>query len=113
MENDYGLFFSGFFILLQVLQELRDISSMAMEYFDEKIAPNLKIKRQLPLQPLSIPGPSSYSRTISPVVIKDTLRKDFLSIQNRTKRHNITITLMKNLITRLASKVGHCLYLKR
>ena len=30
----------------EVLQELRDISSMAMEYFDEKIVPILK--RKLP-----------------------------------------------------------------
>ena len=27
----------------EVLQELRDISSMAMEYFDEKIVPTLKV----------------------------------------------------------------------
>jgi hypothetical protein len=28
----------------EVLQELRDISSMAMEYFEERIAPRLKVK---------------------------------------------------------------------
>lgn len=36
----------------EVLQELRDISSMAMEYFDEKIVPSLKVK--LPMSPLKI-----------------------------------------------------------
>lgn len=28
----------------QVLQELRDVSTMAIEYFDDKIAPNLRKK---------------------------------------------------------------------
>ncbi|CAG2067464.1 unnamed protein product, partial [Timema podura] len=28
----------------EILQELRDLSSMAMEHFDEKIAPNLKFR---------------------------------------------------------------------
>ena len=38
----------------EILQELRDISSMAMEYFDEKIVPCLKV--QLPLSPLKFGG---------------------------------------------------------
>ena len=41
----------------EFLQELRDISSMAMEHFDEKIAPGLKSK----LPPVSLPYPFSES----------------------------------------------------
>lgn len=32
----------------ELLQELRDISSMAMEYFEEKVAPTLKMKLTSP-----------------------------------------------------------------
>ena len=45
------------------LQELRDISSMAMEYFDEKIVPNLKVK--LPMSPLKINSGSFVSGLFS------------------------------------------------
>lgn len=31
----------------EVLQELRDLSSMAMEYFDEKIAPGFKRHKEI------------------------------------------------------------------
>ena len=37
----------------ELLQELRDISSMAMEHFDEKIVPLLKVK--MPSVQLSLP----------------------------------------------------------
>ena len=43
----------------EILQELRDISSMAMEYFDEKIVPSLKV--QLPLSPLKFGGTGQYN----------------------------------------------------
>merc|ERR1712106_289099 len=43
----------------EILQELRDISSMAMEYFDEKIVPCLKV--QLPLSPLKFGGTGQYN----------------------------------------------------
>lgn len=41
----------------EILQELRDISSMAMEYFDDKIVPTLKIQ----LSPLRFGGSMSFS----------------------------------------------------
>ena len=41
----------------ELLQELRDISSMAMEHFDEKIVPILK--RKMP--PVPIPFTTTYS----------------------------------------------------
>lgn len=43
----------------EFLQELRDISSMAMEHFEEKIAPTLKTK--LPALPLPYPFNDSCS----------------------------------------------------
>ena len=54
----------------EILQELRDISSMAMEYFDEKIVPTIKV--QLPLSPLKfgaanlgVPCSSDITRIVS------------------------------------------------
>ena len=41
----------------EILQELRDISSMAMEYFDDKIVPTLKVQ----LSPLRFGGSMSFS----------------------------------------------------
>ena len=41
----------------EILQELRDISSMAMEYFDDKIVPTLKVQ----LSPLRFGGSASFS----------------------------------------------------
>lgn len=47
----------------EILQELRDISSMAMEHFDENIVPSMKV--QLPVSPFKCgAGSSSY---ISPI----------------------------------------------
>jgi len=45
----------------EVLQELRDISSMAMEHFDEKIVPILRLK--LPTSPVRL-GSSGYFSSI-------------------------------------------------
>jgi F-box protein 28 len=50
------------------LQELRDISSMAMEYFDEKIVPTFKLNMNsssansalLGISPSKIMSPSRY-----------------------------------------------------
>ena len=46
----------------EVLQELRDISSMAMEHFDDKIVPTLKVASS------SSSSPSSFALTASNVL---------------------------------------------
>lgn len=46
---------------LNVLQELRDISSMAMEHFEEKIVPLLKSKQESQCCP-SYPIPGTYNK---------------------------------------------------
>lgn len=48
----------------EFLQELRDISSMAMEHFEEKIAPSLKTK--MPAVTLPYPFSDCSSREQSP-----------------------------------------------
>jgi F-box protein 28 len=48
----------------EFLQELRDISSMAMEHFEEKIAPSLKTK--MPAVTLPYPFTDCASREQSP-----------------------------------------------
>ena len=63
----------------EILQELRDISSMAMEYFDDKIVPTLKVQ----LSPLRFGGSmslslSQYSQDYSRVSLSGKSMKYFL-----------------------------------
>ena len=63
----------------EILQELRDISSMAMEYFDDKIVPTLKVQ----LSPLRFGGSmslslSQYSQDYSRVSLSGNSMKYFL-----------------------------------
>jgi len=51
----------------EILQELRDISSMAMEYFDEKIVPGLP-KQLVPVSPLKFGSPGSYIAGMTGIV---------------------------------------------
>lgn len=51
----------------EILQELRDISSMAMEYFDEKIVPSLP-KQLVPVSPLKFGSPGSYISGMAGIV---------------------------------------------
>ncbi len=56
----------------EVLQELRDISSMAMEYFDEKIVPSLKVNETRFQSPAvymhGMHGTYNYSRLLQTTV---------------------------------------------
>ena len=51
----------------EILQELRDIASTAMEYFDEKIVPCLP-KQLVPVPPLKFGSPGSYISGIGGLV---------------------------------------------
>lgn len=66
----------------EVLQELRDISSMAMEYFDEKIVPILKKK---------LPGAELTGRIIGTVqgnnIFKDNIFKPEQLSAHRIRKH--------------------------
>ncbi|XP_074649055.1 F-box only protein 28-like [Tubulanus polymorphus] len=82
----------------EILQELRDISSMAMEHFEEKIRPRLKA--QLSPQKFAsddgdnsadnMPGSSSQLLPISnvPVNRPPTMRNDIMKLQSQARGHN-------------------------
>jgi F-box protein 28 len=72
----------------EFLQELRDISSMAMEHFEEKIAPTLKTR--LPALPLPYPFNDSCS---SPETSGEAVIKNSSNTKNTTACPSITIPI--------------------
>nr|XP_020463212.1 F-box only protein 28 isoform X2 [Monopterus albus] len=75
----------------EVLQELRDISSMAMEYFDEKIVPILKKK---------LPGADLSGRLIgsAPEPWRPGVRHPILQVCEQRDRPCITTAKIKELL---------------
>ncbi|XP_067006768.1 F-box only protein 28 isoform X2 [Anabrus simplex] len=86
----------------EILQELRDISSMAMEHFDEKIVPGLKHKVAMTRVSSSLsPSGSSFvagSSHGSPMLTQERIRVHFHKLQSRTKRN-------KSVLDKLVLKV--------
>ncbi|XP_046419432.1 F-box only protein 28 [Neodiprion virginianus] len=97
----------------EILQELRDISSMAMEHFDEKILPKLKHSictsvvshvgtYDLPNASLMIShhtnsGNITLAHGLSPEKLNQTFRK----IQSRAKRNYISVMSVRSKINKL------------
>ncbi|CAB1450246.1 unnamed protein product [Pleuronectes platessa] len=85
----------------EVLQELRDISSMAMEYFDEKIVPILK--KKLPGADLSgrligstpVAGPSTSLTTMSLLAKNTPSRSEMTKVQQQVKVNGASMTVMR------------------
>uniref|UniRef100_A0A3P9KBM0 F-box protein 28 n=1 Tax=Oryzias latipes TaxID=8090 RepID=A0A3P9KBM0_ORYLA len=85
----------------EVLQELRDISSMAMEYFDEKIVPILK--RKLPGTDLSgrligstpVAGPSTSLTTMSLLAKNTPSRSEMTKVQQQVKVNGASMTALR------------------
>ncbi|XP_077585160.1 F-box only protein 28 [Stigmatopora nigra] len=85
----------------EVLQELRDISSMAMEYFDEKIVPILK--KKLPGADLSarligsapVTSPSSSLTTMSLLAKNAPSRSDMTKVQQQVKVNGASVTVLR------------------
>ncbi|XP_065691004.1 F-box only protein 28 isoform X1 [Patagioenas fasciata] len=114
----------------EVLQELRDISSMAMEYFDEKIVPILKRKmpgsdvsgRLIGTAPvlrksdskeawkritflLKIPGPSAALTTMQLFSKQNPSRQEVTKLQQQVKANGTGLTALKREISELRIKV--------
>ncbi|NXJ60344.1 FBX28 protein, partial [Rostratula benghalensis] len=95
----------------EVLQELRDISSMAMEYFDEKIVPVLK--RKIPGSDVSgrllgtapVPGTSAALTTMQLFSKQNPLRQDITKLQQQVKTNGTGLTALKREISELRVKV--------
>ncbi|KAM4615133.1 F-box only protein 28 isoform 2-T2 [Polymixia lowei] len=85
----------------EVLQELRDISSMAMEYFDEKIVPILK--KRLPGADLSgrligsapVAGPSTSLTTMSLLAKNTPSRSEMTKVQQQVKVNGASMTALR------------------
>ncbi|GAA6091692.1 F-box only protein 28 isoform X1 [Tachysurus ichikawai] len=85
----------------EVLQELRDISSMAMEYFDEKIVPILK--KKLPGADLSgrligsapVAGPSNSLSTMTLLAKNAPSRSEMTKVQQQVKVNGASMTALR------------------
>ncbi|XP_043857087.1 F-box only protein 28 isoform X1 [Dromiciops gliroides] len=95
----------------EVLQELRDISSMAMEYFDEKIVPILK--KKLPGSDVSgrligsppVPGPSAALTTMQLFSKQNPSRQEVTKLQQQVKTNGAGVTVLRREISELRTKV--------
>ncbi|XP_003978356.3 F-box only protein 28 [Takifugu rubripes] len=94
----------------EVLQELRDISSMAMEYFDEKIVPILK--KKLPGGDLSgrligsapVAGPSTSLTTMSLLAKNTPSRSEMTKVQQQVKVNGASMTVLRREMQELRVK---------
>ncbi|XP_077341946.1 F-box only protein 28 isoform X1 [Lithobates pipiens] len=95
----------------EVLQELRDISSMAMEYFDEKIVPILK--KKLPGSEVSgrlmgsppVPGPSTTLSTIQLLSKQNPSRQEVTKLAQQVKSNGAGMTVLRRELSELRTKV--------
>ncbi|XP_017766018.1 PREDICTED: F-box only protein 28 [Eufriesea mexicana] len=98
----------------EILQELRDISSMAMEHFDEKILPDLKHSictsvvsnvgsYELPSGSLMISHhtTSSNNATLPHNFSSEKLNQTFKKIYSRTKKNKLSVLSMKGQISKM------------
>lgn len=92
----------------EVLQELRDISSMAMEHFDEKIVPLLKhnLNSSAAHSSYSMPGSCLMAVTPTPRMLgQEKLRLEFSKIHSRTKRNKASVGCLKRTVDNLTLKL--------
>lgn len=93
----------------EVLLELRDISSMAMEYFDEKIAPTLKLYN-LSSYPIIMPTAQPSGNRVFPInfqglMVNNFIRRDLFKMKKRTLAHKQHIMMLQKVVTQLTSTV--------
>ncbi|KAJ8308011.1 hypothetical protein KUTeg_012885 [Tegillarca granosa] len=104
----------------EFLQELRDISSMAMEHFEEKIAPALKAKMPAVTLPFPFdsphspePQPGTSSQLMSPVLSPNTrargpgIRHEIahVRLQNQIRSHSALIQQSKKDVVDCRNKL--------
>ncbi|XP_037679258.1 F-box only protein 28-like [Choloepus didactylus] len=95
----------------EVLKELRDVSSMAMEYFDEKIAPVLK--RKLPGSDVNgrltgfapAPGLSADVRRIQLFSMQSPARQELSTLQQHVKTNAAGVLVLRREISELRTKM--------
>ncbi|XP_011867142.1 PREDICTED: F-box only protein 28 [Vollenhovia emeryi] len=113
----------------EILQELRDISSMAMEHFDEKILPDLKhnicTSMVGTVNSYDLPGGVmiSHGRNINntalphcnnhSVTCSEKLNQTFKKINDRTKKNKLFFLSVKGQIVRMKLRMQKQDYLLR
>lgn len=100
----------------EILQELRDISSMAMEHFDEKILPEFKhslcnsvVANVGAYENLVLSHHGTTSKVITPLpphFNPDKLNQTFKKIYNRTKKNKVTVLCVKGQIGKMKLRLN-------
>ncbi|XP_032818732.2 F-box only protein 28 isoform X1 [Petromyzon marinus] len=93
----------------EVLQELRDISSMAMEYFDEKIVPGLKKKigGDMSTRFLSATsGPSGALATVQLFSKQSCAKQELNKMQTQLKANSTGLGGLRKELNDLRGKLG-------
>ncbi|XP_061437511.1 F-box only protein 28 isoform X2 [Lethenteron reissneri] len=93
----------------EVLQELRDISSMAMEYFDEKIVPGLKKKigGDMSTRFLSATsGPSGALATVQLFSKQSCAKQELNKMQTQLKANSAGLGGLRKELNDLRGKLG-------
>ncbi|XP_058808310.1 F-box only protein 28-like [Phymastichus coffea] len=98
----------------EILQELRDISSMAMEHFDEKILPDFKhslsnsvVANVGTYENLVLSHHGNSSKVITPLPFSpDKLSQTFKKIYNRTKKNKMTVLCVKGQIGKMKLRLN-------
>ncbi|CAB0033402.1 unnamed protein product [Trichogramma brassicae] len=99
----------------EILQELRDISSMAMEHFDEKILPDLRpsIRSGITGSPINyeeiVSNHSPRCSKLLPLAhasSRDILNQSLTKIYNRTKKNRNTVLCVKGQIGKLRLRLN-------
>lgn len=94
-----------------LLQELRDISSMAMEYFEEKIAPSLKSKLVSPTNVITVVTSSQNSYRLpstsfsSTALVNSRSDSEVTKINSHVKKIQQTQNALKRVVTDLKGKM--------
>ncbi|GJQ84240.1 Mcm10 [Trypoxylus dichotomus] len=87
----------------ELLQELRDISSMAMEYFEEQILPNLKLQmEQPPIIPLLPPTSSKGSKY---VLVDCSLAEDVCNMRKQNRQQKMQFAMFTTQLNKIEKKV--------
>ena len=92
----------------EILQELRDISSMAMEHFDEKILPDFKSSMCLPGNSNSFESLINHSSHLKspPFFTHEKLNQTFKKINTRTKKNKMSVLWVKGQIGKMKLRMN-------
>ncbi|XP_056641053.1 F-box only protein 28 [Diorhabda sublineata] len=89
----------------QLLQELRDLSSMAMEHFDEHILPRLQEQVDLRSGDISYSTAASGSKTSRFIFAHNSLSNEIRKVKKQSKSHKYHISYLAQSTQKLTQKL--------